>query len=81
MADGGLPAGLELPSRRDFAARRMDRDVKILQMSNVELISAWEACIRDLMNATVALEEEIAKGGSANVSHVCSIGGKLGSGN
>lgn len=83
MADDGLPPELELPVRRDLAARRMDRDVKILQMSEEELISAWEACVRNLMNATVTLEEEITKGCSANVGRVrgfvANLGGELSS--
>lgn len=57
---------------KDFAARRMERDLKIMQMSQSELNLAWEACIRDLMAASVTLEDEIAKGSSANVSH-CDI--------
>ena len=56
------------PFMKDFAARRMERDMKIMQMSQSELTLAWEACIRDLMAASVTLEDEIAKGSTANVS-------------
>jgi hypothetical protein len=46
----------------------MKRDMEIMQMQKEELAPAWEACVRSLMSATVAVEDEIAKGSSANVS-------------
>ncbi|TEB18767.1 cysteine proteinase [Coprinellus micaceus] len=68
-ADGPL-SGLELLKHRDFAARRMKRDMEIMQMQKEELAPAWEACVRSLMSATVAVEDEIAKGSSANTDHI-----------
>ncbi|KAF6752730.1 ubiquitin C-terminal hydrolase [Ephemerocybe angulata] len=58
------------PLSKDFAARRMERDVKIMQMSQSELLAAWEACARDLMSASINLEDEVAKGSSANTDHI-----------
>ncbi|KAF5331816.1 hypothetical protein D9611_008902 [Ephemerocybe angulata] len=58
------------PLSKDFAARRMERDVKIMQMSQSELLAAWEACARDLMSASINIEDEVAKGSSANTDHI-----------
>ena len=69
VTDEPLPE-LGLPKHRDFAARGMKRDLEIMQMPKEELAPAWEACVRSLMSATVAVEDEIAKGSSANVSQL-----------
>lgn len=46
----------------------MQRDLKISQMDQSELIAAWEICVKDLALASVALDDEIAKAHTANVS-------------
>lgn len=45
----------------------MDQDLKILQMTQKDLVSAWETCIQNGMRAKIAVEDELAKGMRANV--------------
>ena len=52
----------------DFGARKLQRNIEILQMSKEELRSAWEDCVRAGMRAKVGVEDELGKGVRANVS-------------
>ena len=45
----------------------MDQDLKILKMTQKDLVSAWETCIQNGMRAKIAVEDELAKGMRANV--------------
>ena len=45
----------------------MDQDLKILKMTQKDLVSAWETCIHNGMRAKIAVEDELAKGMRANV--------------
>lgn len=58
------PAGSSAPGRTyapDFGARRMARDLEILEMPERALVGAWERCVRDAIKAKVALEDEVSK--------------------
>lgn len=46
----------------------MQRDIEIMRMDKTELIAAWETCVKELALASVALDDEIAKANTANVS-------------
>jgi hypothetical protein len=56
----------------DFGARKMQKDMSILDMPTRNLIPAWEACIRDMVEMQVALQDELAKSARANVSGLSS---------
>ncbi|KAJ6511734.1 cysteine proteinase [Mycena vulgaris] len=45
----------------DFGARRMARDMESLGMTESELVSAWEKCVREAASARISLEDEVAK--------------------
>ncbi|KAF8172014.1 hypothetical protein K438DRAFT_1852082 [Mycena galopus ATCC 62051] len=67
------PLGSSAPGRtfaQDFGARRMARDLEILEMAQRALVPAWEQCVRDAVKAKVAVEDEIAKATRANTEHV-----------
>ena len=51
----------------DFGARKMARELAILDMPARALVPAWERCVRDALAAKVAVGEEIAKAESAQV--------------
>ena len=57
------------PFAKDFALRKMDRDLEIFKMTPNELVSAWETCIQNGMRAKIVVEDELAKGMRANVCH------------
>jgi len=65
-----LPDQLSTPYAKDFGSRKMDQDLKILQMSQKDLVSTWETCIQNGMRAKIAVEDELAKGMRANTDHV-----------
>jgi len=65
-----VPHQLSTPYAKDFGSRKMDQDLKILKMSQKDLVSAWEACIQNGMRAKIAVEDELAKGMRANTDHV-----------
>jgi ubiquitin carboxyl-terminal hydrolase L5 len=65
------PMGSSAPGRtyaRDFGARRMTRDLEIMEMPERALVGAWERCVRDAMKAKISVEDEVAKAMRANVS-------------
>ncbi|KAF7365050.1 Ubiquitin carboxyl-terminal hydrolase isozyme L5 [Mycena venus] len=67
------PVGSSAPGRtyaRDFGARRMARDLEILEMPERALVPAWEQCVRDAVKAKVAVEDEVAKATRANTEHI-----------
>lgn len=59
------------PFSPDFGARRMSRDIEIMQMQEQALIQSWEECVRNAMRANIAVEDEILKGKRTNVSSSC----------
>ena len=52
----------------DFGARKMAREVAVLDMAQRSLVPAWERCVRAALSAQVAVEDEIAKSQNAQVS-------------
>ncbi|KAJ6508549.1 ubiquitin C-terminal hydrolase [Mycena sanguinolenta] len=67
------PVAASAPGRTfapDFGARRMARDLEILEMPERALVPAWEQCVRDAVKAKVAVEDEVAKATRANTEHV-----------
>ncbi|RDB24082.1 Ubiquitin carboxyl-terminal hydrolase isozyme L5 [Hypsizygus marmoreus] len=54
----------------DFGARRMARDLDIMNMPDPELLPAWETCIRSAIRANITVEDEMAKAERANVDHI-----------
>ena len=62
----------------DFGARKMAREMEILEMPERALVTAWEACVRRALEAKVAVEEEVAKAQSAQVRPVSHRLGSLG---
>ncbi|KAJ7080457.1 hypothetical protein C8R44DRAFT_895379 [Mycena epipterygia] len=53
--------GLGRTYSADFGARRMARDLEILNMPESVLVSAWEQCVKDAGRAHMAVEDEVAK--------------------
>ncbi|OSC98653.1 cysteine proteinase [Trametes coccinea BRFM310] len=51
----------------DFGARKMEKELAVLDMPERKLVPAWENCVRAALSAKVAVEEEIAKSRSAQV--------------
>ena len=51
----------------DFGARKMPRELAILDMPARAVVPAWERCVRDALAAKVAVGEEVAKAESAQV--------------
>ena len=51
----------------DFGARKMARELAILDMPARALVPAWERCVRDALAAKVAVGEEVVKAESAQV--------------
>ncbi|RPD58222.1 cysteine proteinase [Lentinus tigrinus ALCF2SS1-7] len=54
----------------DFGARKMSKEVAILDMAQRNLVPAWESCVRAALSAKVAVEDEIAKSQSAQADNV-----------
>ncbi|OCH91537.1 cysteine proteinase [Obba rivulosa] len=54
----------------DFAARKMDRELEILDMPARRLPSAWEESVRAALSDKVTVEEEIAKSMNVHTEHV-----------
>ncbi|KAF8063528.1 ubiquitin C-terminal hydrolase [Lyophyllum atratum] len=54
----------------DFGSRRMSRDLEILDMSEEEVVPAWETCMQNAVRANVAVEDELIKAARANTDHI-----------
>ncbi|KAF8882258.1 hypothetical protein BD779DRAFT_1543655 [Infundibulicybe gibba] len=54
---------------QDFGARRMDRDLEILDLNPEDLLIAWKTCIQNATRARVAVEDEITKANRAHTDH------------
>ena len=52
----------------NFAGRKMDRDLEILDMPVRRLPEAWEECVRGAMADKVAVDDEITKSSATQVS-------------
>ncbi|KAK7045940.1 hypothetical protein VNI00_006935 [Paramarasmius palmivorus] len=63
--DGKLPT-----FTTTFASRRMESDVRILNMTHDELLKTWEQAIQAAMRAKVALEDELTKARRDHTDHV-----------
>ncbi|KAJ7505155.1 cysteine proteinase [Mycena galericulata] len=83
LVDGALleqaPFAFDAPTRSsapgrtyapDFGARRMARDIEIMEMPERALVGAWERCVRDAIKAKVALEDEVTKAMRENTEHI-----------
>ncbi|KAI0643237.1 cysteine proteinase [Trametes meyenii] len=65
--DGRGPGRVYAP---DFGARKMERDMAVLDMPVRRLAPAWDVCVRAALEAKVAVEEEIEKSCRAQADHV-----------
>ncbi|KAI0764159.1 cysteine proteinase [Trametes elegans] len=54
----------------DFGARKMEKDLAVLDMPERRLVPAWEECVRAALTAKVAVEEEIEKSRRAQADNV-----------
>ncbi|KAI0364650.1 cysteine proteinase [Pilatotrama ljubarskyi] len=54
----------------DFGARKMAKELAILEMPERKVVPAWENCVRAALSAKVAVEEEIKKSRRAQADHV-----------
>ncbi|GJE94043.1 cysteine proteinase [Phanerochaete sordida] len=55
---------------QDFGSRKMEQDVRILDMPERNLMPAWEACVRNAREAKRGVEEEVAAAKRANTEHI-----------
>lgn len=67
-AQSAFVAPLGKTFAQDFGARKMDRDLAVMELPEAELVPAWEACVRKANTAKVAVEDELAKAIRSNVS-------------
>ena len=56
----------------DFGARRMTRDLEIMNMPPEGLPGAWERCIENALSVKTSVEDELEKPRLAHVSKVAS---------
>lgn len=56
-----------------FGARKMEQDVRVLDMPDRNLGSAWESCVRTALEGKRAVEEEVTAAMRANVSPRLSV--------
>jgi len=54
----------------DFGARRLEQDMRILDLPEKKLLPAWEACVQNAVRANIAVEDELMKAADA---HVCTF--------
>ncbi|KAI0631539.1 cysteine proteinase [Trametes polyzona] len=54
----------------DFGARKMEKEMAVLDMPERKLVPAWEECVRSALSAKVAVEEEVEKSQRAQADHV-----------
>ena len=50
-----------------FGSRKLEREVAILNMPQLDLVNAWEECVKAAIHAKIAVEDEIMKSIRANV--------------
>ncbi|TFK35832.1 hypothetical protein BDQ12DRAFT_634690 [Crucibulum laeve] len=68
-------SNVEAPVKRktyaqDFASRRMQRDIEIMDMPQRNLPGAWEESVRQALRANVALEDELVKARRVKTEHI-----------
>jgi hypothetical protein len=63
------------PYSSDFASKRMERDVTIMDMSQAELLAAWDTCIRSIARTIVKIEDELSKTKANHVSPLVQFSG------
>ncbi|KAG2002615.1 ubiquitin C-terminal hydrolase, variant 2 [Coprinopsis cinerea AmutBmut pab1-1] len=56
--------------RPALASKRMERDIEIMAMSQGELVTAWNSCVRNIRKAVIVLEDELSKGRRTNTEHI-----------
>ncbi|KAH0580348.1 hypothetical protein H2248_001851 [Termitomyces sp. 'cryptogamus'] len=54
----------------NFGSQFMDASLRIQNMPEVELIPAWETCVRDAVRANINVEDELSKAIRANTDHI-----------
>ena len=57
---------------QSFGARKLEKDMAILNMPVRSLTGAWEECVRAAMPAKIAVEDEIAKATREHVNGISS---------
>jgi ubiquitin carboxyl-terminal hydrolase L5 len=58
---------------QDFGARRLAKDIEIINMVEENLTPAWERCMQNALRAKVAVDDEEAKHNRAHVSNLCCL--------
>ncbi|KAH6904854.1 ubiquitin C-terminal hydrolase [Coprinopsis sp. MPI-PUGE-AT-0042] len=58
------------PYSSEFASKRMERDVTIMNMSQAELLAAWDTCVRSIARAIVTIEDELSKTKANHAEHI-----------
>lgn len=53
----------------DFGAKKMERDVQIMNTPKEELPGAWERCIENALSTKTSVEDELEKPRLANVGY------------
>lgn len=73
------PSTLGRTFAQDFASRKLEREMEILDMPARGLVEAWEGCVKAAIPAKAAVEEEIgtAKRGHVSGSRVSTETGQL----
>lgn len=61
------------PFADDFSSRRMERDLQILDLPERKLISEWESCVNNAMEAKIALENELSKAAQTHVGNIWTV--------
>ncbi|KAH9942641.1 cysteine proteinase [Amylocystis lapponica] len=64
------PAGAGAVFGTDFGARKMERELAVLEMPARGLPGAWEACVRGALPEKIAVEDEVARAREAHTEHV-----------
>ncbi|KAG6833171.1 hypothetical protein H0H87_010559 [Tephrocybe sp. NHM501043] len=54
----------------DFGARFMEVSVRVQNMPEAELVSAWEICVQNAIRANINVEDELNKAVRAHTDHV-----------
>ncbi|KAH9895837.1 cysteine proteinase [Cubamyces lactineus] len=54
----------------DFGARKMEKELAILDMPERKLVPAWEACVGAALLAKIAVEDDIEKSRQAQADHI-----------
>ncbi|KAH8105390.1 cysteine proteinase [Cristinia sonorae] len=55
---------------KDFGARKMEKDMAILDMPARRIPASWEACVQSALSVKLTIEEEVEKAKAANTENL-----------